>query len=58
MVELSDVTLFAYKSEHKEVNFGLDVGSRIPLEVVSRILIDTFAVYKRLGPIRGGKMTQ
>lgn len=49
---LADIKISAYKSKVKEINFGLDVGSRIPLQVVNRILLDAFAIYKNLVPIR------
>lgn len=49
---LADVQLPAYKTKLQEIDFGLDVGSRIPLQVVTRILLDSFAIYKKLFPIR------
>lgn len=48
----ADICINAYKSKIKEINFGLDVGSRIPLQVVTRILLDSYAIYKDLAPIR------
>ncbi len=48
----ADVCIVAYKSKLKEINFGLDVGSRIPLQVANRILLDAYAIYKNLAPIR------
>ena len=52
MADIADVYLSAYKSKLKEINFGIDVGSRIPLQVVNRILLDAYSIYKNLGPIR------
>lgn len=52
IASLADIKLSAYKSKNKEIDFGLDVSSRIPLQVVNRILLDAFAIYKNLVPIR------
>lgn len=52
IASLGDIRISAYKSKVKEINFGLDVSSRIPLQVVNRILLDAFAIYKNLAPIR------
>lgn len=52
IASLADVKISVYKSTHKEINFGLDVASRIPLQVANRILLDAFAIYKNLIPIR------
>ncbi|MBB5888555.1 MurR/RpiR family transcriptional regulator [Lactovum miscens] len=48
----ADINISAYKSKVKELNFGLDVASRIPLQIVNRILIDAFAIYKQNATIR------
>ncbi|GAB2028102.1 MurR/RpiR family transcriptional regulator [Lactovum odontotermitis] len=52
LAQMADVSLSAYKSKIKELDFGLDVASRIPLQIVNRILIDAFAIYKRDATIR------
>ncbi|GBG96317.1 MurR/RpiR family transcriptional regulator [Lactococcus termiticola] len=49
---LADISINAYNSSLKNINFGLDVGSRLCLQVVNRILLDTYALYKDLAPIR------
>ena len=48
----ADVYIHAYKSTQKSINFSLDVGRRLCLQVVNRILLDAFALYKNLAPIR------
>lgn len=52
IAEQADVKISAYKSGSKEYNFGLDVSSRLPLQVVNRILLDAYAIYKNLEAIR------
>jgi DNA-binding MurR/RpiR family transcriptional regulator len=52
LAQAADVSLSAYKSKIKELDFGLDVASRIPLQIVNRILIDAFAIYKQSATIR------
>ncbi|MDR0298629.1 MAG: MurR/RpiR family transcriptional regulator [Streptococcaceae bacterium] len=48
----ADVSISAYKSKVRELDFGLDVASRIPLQIVNRILIDAYAIYKQNATIR------
>ncbi|MDR2977144.1 MAG: MurR/RpiR family transcriptional regulator [Streptococcaceae bacterium] len=52
LAQMANVSLSAYKSKIKELDFGLDVASRIPLQIVNRILIDAFAIYKQSATIR------
>jgi DNA-binding MurR/RpiR family transcriptional regulator len=54
LAKLADTCLCAYKSSLRELDFGLDVASRIPLHIIGRILLDTFAIYKSAKPIREG----
>lgn len=44
---LSDICFFAYKSKYKEIDFNLDVSSRISLHVLARILLDAYALSER-----------
>jgi len=50
--KLADICLPVYRSSLQLLDYDLDVASRIPLSVVGRILIDTYAIHQNSGRIR------
>lgn len=47
LVKLSDVSLIGYKSRLEINHFDLDVHSRLPLFILSRVLIDGYSIYQK-----------
>lgn len=52
LARLSDYKVLCYKSKLKKFDVATDTASRISLEIISRILLDMYAIYKRVGKIR------
>lgn len=52
LANLADYKIFCYKSKLKKFHIGTDTASRIPLEIIARVLLDMYAIHKHLGKIK------
>ena len=52
LASLSDHCLIAYRSKLEREELYGDAGSTIPLELVSRVMVDMYAIYKDKGTIK------
>ena len=55
LAQQADYKMICYKSHLKKFGMTTDTASRISLEIIARVLLDMWSIYKNLGNITGAK---
>jgi DNA-binding MurR/RpiR family transcriptional regulator len=53
LAQLADYALLAYRTKLEKEELGGDAESTIPMELLSRVMVDMYVIFKEKGTIRG-----